>query len=67
MTRAIAPATQHIARDILVLRGQRVIIDGDLAALYGVTTKPLTNRSDVTASASPKISCSSSPPRRLPL
>ena len=39
MTRAIAPATQHIARDILVLRGQRVIIDGDLAALYGVTTK----------------------------
>lgn len=39
MTRAIAPATQHIARDILVLRGQRVIIDSDLAALYGVTTK----------------------------
>ena len=39
MTRAIVPATQHIARDILVLRGQRVIIDSDLAALYGVTTK----------------------------
>ena len=39
MTRAIAPPTQHTARDILVLRGQRVIIDGDLAALYGVTTK----------------------------
>jgi len=39
MTRAIAPATRHIARDILVLRGQRVIIDGDLAVLCGVTTK----------------------------
>jgi hypothetical protein len=32
---------QHITRAILVLRGQRVILDAELAALYGVTTKRL--------------------------
>lgn len=32
---------EHIARSILVLRGQRVILDRDLAAIYGVTTKRL--------------------------
>lgn len=30
---------ERIAQSILVLRGQKVIIDTDLAALYGVTTK----------------------------
>jgi len=30
---------EEISRAILVLRGQRVILDRDLAALYGVTTK----------------------------
>jgi hypothetical protein len=30
---------EHIARSILVLRGQRVLLDADLAALYGVPTK----------------------------
>jgi hypothetical protein len=32
---------QEIARVILVLRGQRVLLDAELAALYGVTTKRL--------------------------
>jgi hypothetical protein len=31
--------TEDIARAILVLRGQRVLLDAELAALYGVTTK----------------------------
>jgi hypothetical protein len=31
--------TGHIARQILVVRGYKVMIDADLAALYGVTTK----------------------------
>ena len=31
----------EIARRILVIRSQRVIIDSDLAALYGVSTKRL--------------------------
>lgn len=30
---------EHIAQSILILRGQRVLLDGELAVLYGVTTK----------------------------
>jgi hypothetical protein len=30
---------EHITRAILVLRGHRVLLDAELAALYGVTTK----------------------------
>jgi hypothetical protein len=41
MTRAIVPSPEHISRDILVLRGHRVLLDVHLAALYGVTTKRL--------------------------
>lgn len=33
--------TELIAQSILVIRGQKVIIDADLAALYGVPTKAL--------------------------
>jgi hypothetical protein len=32
-------ATDQITRAILVLRGQRVLQDSELAALYGVSTK----------------------------
>jgi hypothetical protein len=39
MARSIVPTTEHIARSILVLRGQRVLLDTELADLYGVTTK----------------------------
>jgi hypothetical protein len=31
--------TERIARQILLVRGHKVMIDADLAALYGVTTK----------------------------
>ena len=37
---ALVPA-QDVTRAILVLRGQRVLLDAELAALYGVTTKRL--------------------------
>jgi hypothetical protein len=30
---------EHIAQSILILRGQRVLLDRELAGLYGVTTK----------------------------
>ena len=36
------PATlpvEQVARDIHLIRGQRVLLDSDLAELYGVTTK----------------------------
>ena len=32
---------EHIARSILVLRGQKVLLDAELAALYGVPTRRL--------------------------
>ncbi|MBS0367391.1 MAG: ORF6N domain-containing protein [Proteobacteria bacterium] len=35
------PPPANITRAIAVLRGQRVILDAELAALYGVTTKRL--------------------------
>jgi hypothetical protein len=37
MRKSIAP--EQIARTILILRGQRVLQDSELAALYGVSTK----------------------------
>jgi hypothetical protein len=37
---ALAPV-EHIGHSILLLRGQRVILDADLAAPYGVPTKAL--------------------------
>ena len=38
-------ATERIAKRILVVRGHRVIIDADLATLYGVTTRALNQKS----------------------
>ena len=37
----LVSSTEHIQNRILILREQRVIMDTDLAALYGVTTKRL--------------------------
>ena len=36
-----APDSGGITRSILVLRGQRVLLDAELAALYGVETRTL--------------------------
>jgi ORF6N domain len=33
--------TENIARAILALRGRRVLLDAEIAALYGITTKAL--------------------------
>ncbi|MEA3099471.1 ORF6N domain-containing protein [Caballeronia mineralivorans] len=38
--KALVP-TEDITRSILVLRGHRALLDSELAALYGVTTKRL--------------------------
>jgi hypothetical protein len=35
------PTVEHVADRILVIRGQRVMLDFDLAKLYGVTTSRL--------------------------
>ena len=39
--RAIPVVVEQIGRSILILRGQRVILDRDSAAIYGSTTKRL--------------------------
>jgi len=52
---ALVPA-QDITRAILVLRGQRVLLDTELAALYGVATKVLLQAVRLIASAFRKIS-----------
>jgi hypothetical protein len=36
-----SPSVEQITQSILVLRGQRVLFDADLAALFGVTTRRL--------------------------
>lgn len=36
--KATSFSVAHVANRILTIRGQRVILDSDLAALYGVTT-----------------------------
>lgn len=35
----VTAPVEHITQSILILRGQRVMLDSDLAELYGVTTK----------------------------
>lgn len=40
-TRTALVPVEHIARSILVLRGQKVLLDSELAELYGVPTKAL--------------------------
>lgn len=40
MTKDLIPV-EHVERKILLLRGQKVMLDRDLAALYGVPTKAL--------------------------
>ena len=37
-------AAEHITRSIFTVRGQKVMLDGDLAALYGVEVKRLNER-----------------------
>ncbi len=40
-SRAALVSVEHITRAILLVRGHKVLLDTELAALYGVTTKRL--------------------------
>ena len=59
MPKSVAPA--QIASAILVLRDQRVLLDAELAALYGVTTKRLNEQVKRNAERFPWISYSALP------
>ena len=67
-TRSGTVDTDAIMRNILVIRGQRVLLDSDLAALYQVATKALTRavRRNPGVAFRP-ISCSKLRLRSLPL
>jgi len=52
-------AAPAIEKRILVVRGRQVMLDEDLADLYGVETKRLSSRSNGTPSASRRTLCSS--------
>ena len=54
----VTVAVDSIASRIVVPRGQRVVIDADLATLYGVTTKRLNEQVKRTPGASRPTSCS---------
>ena len=52
-----------IGSRILTLREQRVMLDADLAELYGVQTKVLVQAVKRNLMRFPGVSCSNSPPR----
>jgi hypothetical protein len=54
---AVVPV-EVIERRIFLIRGQKVMLDRDLADLYGVATKVLTRRFAETSIDSRAISCS---------
>jgi hypothetical protein len=56
----------NVTRAILLLRGQRVILDGELAALYRVTTKRLDEQVKRNAARFPKDFIFRLSARRLP-
>jgi len=51
----IIPASKVESR-ILTIRGQKVILDNDLAGIYGVQPSGLTNRLSVTPNGFPVVS-----------
>jgi len=64
--RALVPVAD-ISRTILILRRQRVILDRELAAIYGVTTGRLNEAVKRNAERFPEDSCSASLPQSTPL
>jgi hypothetical protein len=54
---------ESIARSIVVLRGQKVLLDAELAALYGVTTRRLNEQVRRTAADFRQIFSSSLRPK----
>ena len=60
-TQRTAPVpVEHITQSILFLRGQRVILDRELAAIYGVETRTLNQAVKRNGERFPRTSCFSS-------
>lgn len=54
----VPESLERIGERIILVRGQKVLLDADLAALYGVATKRFNERSVVIRRASRLTSCS---------
>ena len=57
---------EDVSRAIIVLRGRKVLLDVELAALYSVTTKRLNEQYGAIANGFHRFHVST-PPRRPPL
>jgi hypothetical protein len=64
MSKEIVPVGR-IAQSILYVRGQKVMLDYDLAALYGIETRALKLAVRRNLNRFPMTLCSSSPRKRL--
>jgi hypothetical protein len=64
MKRKIISA-ERVLQSIRWIRGQKVLIDSDLATLYGVTTGNLNKAVKRNVDRFPSISCSNLSPRNL--
>jgi hypothetical protein len=65
LARRPAPSlTASIETRIFMIRGQKVIVDSDLADLYRVPTKVSTKALNAISNVFQKTSCSSSPAKR---
>ena len=60
MTKQLAVLTKRVESNILLIRGLRVILDSDLAQLYGVEVKRLNEQVKRNAAAFPATSSSNS-------
>ena len=58
--RVILVPAERIERSILLIRGQKVLLDRDLADLYAVETRVLIQAVNETSAGFPQTSCSSS-------
>jgi hypothetical protein len=57
---------QQIEDALILLRGEKVLLDSDLADFYGVSTKALNQAVKRNQGAIRKTSCFASPPRKRP-
>jgi len=56
---------ERIERAILLSRGEKVMLDADLAALYGVATRSWSRPLSAMLSGSPRTLCFNSPKMKL--
>jgi hypothetical protein len=57
MTESILTISERIENSIYLIRGQKVMLDRDLALLYGVETKAITEQLSEILAAFLRISC----------